>query len=467
LRIIAKLSALAIDYSPPRQLTGWTKVQCQKQTGKTDHMLGGYGSVLPRKQTLRKGVCSMPNLSKANSKRNSRIVITLVAVALLSAVILTPLLPHSSVSAIDTLHPGQVSGLSNVTKIAAGHIHSLALKSDGTVWAWGNNGSGQLGNNSTTDSCSPVQVVVDTMGTPLTNVVEIAAGAAHSIARKSDGTVWAWGSNVFAQLGDTTTTDRHYAGQVSGVSSAVGIAAGSYHNLALISGGSVKSWGRNNFGQLGDNTTTNRTSGVSVMSLTDATQVGAGGFHSVALRANNSGKLKAWGQGGNGQLGTNSTSDALTPVDMKDTLGVVFTGAGFVAAGVNFTTVTTTGGKVWSTGQDGRGQQGTGCAGSTTGFVKIGSFSGVSKAFPGPTAEHVVSLQSDSSAKGWGRNEYGQVGNGSTSDQCSPATVVDSMGSAVTGFTAISGGGLHSLGLKSDGTVWSWGDNTFCQLGRT
>ena len=408
----------------------------------------------------------MPNLSKANSKRNSRIVITLVAVTLLAAAIMTPILPRSSVSAIDTLHPGQVSGLSNVTKIAAGHIHSLTLKSDGTVWAFGNNGSGQLGNNSTTDSCTPVQVQVSG-GSALSNVVEIAAGAAHSIARKSDGTVWAWGNNAFGQLGDGTNTERHFAVQVSGVSSAIGIASGAYHNVALISGGTVKSWGRNNFGQLGNNSTTDSTSAVSVSSVTDATQVAAGGFHSVALRANNSGKLKAWGQGGNGQLGNNSTSDALTAVDMKDTLGVTFTGAGFVAAGISFTTVTTTGGKVWSTGNDGRGQQGTGCAGSTTGLVKIGSFSGVSKAFPGPTGEHVVSYQTDSSARGWGRNEYGQVGNGSTSDQCSPATVVDSLNAAVTGFTSVSGGGLHSLGLKSDGTVWSWGDNTFCQLGRT
>lgn len=408
----------------------------------------------------------MPNLSNANSKRNSRILLTLAAVTLLAGATLTPLSPHSSAYVIDPLHPGQVSGLSNVTKIAAGHIHSLALKSDGTVWAFGNNGSGQLGNGSTTDSCTPVQVLVNPT-TGLTNVVEIAAGAAHSIARKSDGTVWAWGSNVFAQLGDGTTTDRVYAVQVSGVTNAIGIASGSYHNLALISGGTVKSWGRNNFGQLGDNSTTNRTSGVSVSSLTDATQVAAGGFHSVALRANASGQLKAWGKGGDGQLGNNSTSDSLTPTDMKDTLGVVFTGAGFVAAGINFTTVTTTGGKVWDTGQDGRGQLGKGCSGSTTGLVKIGSFSGVTKAVPGPTAEHVVSLQSDSSARGWGRNDNGQVGDGTTTDQCSPVTVVDSMNAAVTGFTSISGGGLHSLGLKSDGTVWSWGNNTYCQLGRT
>lgn len=413
----------------------------------------------------------MPNLYKAKSRRNGHIVIALFTVTALLGVALTvPYLPYSTVHAIDTLHPGQVAGISNVTKIAAGHIHSLFLKSDGTVWAVGNNGSGQLGDNSTTNRSSVVQVVMSG-GSALTNVVDIAAGTAHSVARKSDGTVWTWGDNTYGQLGDGTTTARSYAAQISTtyISSATGIAAGAYHNLALISGGTVKSWGRNNNGQLGDNSTTNRLTPVSVntSSLSDATQVAAGGFHSVALRGNNSGKLKAWGKGSDGQLGNNTCTDSLLPTAMLDTLGATFTDGAFVSAGINFTTVTNTNNKVWSTGSNFRGQLGTGCSGSSCGLVKIGSFSTVSKALAGPTAEHVVSVQTDSSARGWGRNEFGQVGNGSTSDQCSPATVVDSMSSPVTGFTSVSGGGLHSLGLKSDGTAWSWGDNSFSQLGRS
>ena len=419
----------------------------------------------------------MSNVYRSKLKRNRFNALPLLALtAFLGIALLVPYLPHSTVYAIDTLHPGQVSGISNVTKIAAGHIHSLFLKSDGTVWAVGNNGSGQLGDNSTTDRSSVVQVVINGTGTALTNVTAIAGGAAHSIALKSDGTVWTWGDNSFGQLGDGTNTScngiaycRKVAAQVTGLTNVIGIAAGTYHNLALISGGTVKSWGRNNYGQLGDNSTTDRQTPVTVdtSSLSDATQVAAGGFHSVALRGNNSGKLKAWGKGSDGQLGNNTWSDSLLPSTMADTLGTTFTGAGFVSAGVNFTTVTTTGGKVWSTGSDFRGQQGTGCSGSTSGLAKIGSFANVSKAQAGPTGEHVVSAQTDSTARGWGRNDNGQVGNGNTTDQCSPTTVVDSMSSAVTGFTSVSGGGLHSLGLKSDGTVWSWGNNTYGQLGRT
>lgn len=419
----------------------------------------------------------MSKLAKAKSKRNSHSVTALMAVTTLLAIALVvPYLPYSTVYAIDTTRPGQVSGISNVTKIAAGHIHSLFLKSDGTVWTVGNNGSGQLGDNSTTDRSTVVQVVVSG-GSALSNITAIAGGAAHSIALKSDGTVWTWGDNTYGELGDGSTTVcngialcRSVAAQVPNLSNVIGIAAGGYHNLALISGGTVKSWGRNNNGQLGDNSTTNRTTPVNVdtTSLSDATQVAAGGFHSVALRGNNSGKLKAWGKGSDGQLGNNSFTDSLLPTTMADSLGVTFTGAGFVSAGINFTTLTTvSSNRVWSTGSDGRGQQGTGCAGSTSGFVRINSLTNVSQAQAGATGEHVVAFRTDTTARGWGRNDNGQVGNGTTTDQCSPVTVVDSMGNAVTGFTSVSGGGLHSLGLKSDGTVWSWGNNVFGQLGRS
>ncbi len=101
------------------------------------------------------------------------------------------------------LTPVQVSDLSGVIAIAAGEYHSLALKSNGTVWAWGRNNYGQLGNGTTTNKNTPVQV------SGLSSVIAIAAGTFHSIALKSDGTVWAWGVNEYGQLGDNTTTRSH------------------------------------------------------------------------------------------------------------------------------------------------------------------------------------------------------------------------------------------------------------------
>lgn len=409
----------------------------------------------------------MLNLHKVNASRNrSKLVVLIVATLLVGSTIVAPLLPYSTVLA-NNLNPGQVSSITSVTKIAAGHIHSLFLKSDGTVWAVGNNSAGQLGDGTTTNRSTVVQVTVSG-GANLTNVVEIAAGAAHSIARKSDGTVVSWGDNTYGQLGDTTTTLRTRAVTVSGVSNAIGIASGEYHNLALISGGTVMSWGRNNFGQLGDGTTTDASTAITISSgsLSDAIQVACGGFHSVALRSA-SGKLKAWGKGGDSQLANPNPTcvDSSTPIKMRDNAGVEFTGGLSVTAGVNFTTIVAGNNKVWTTGQDGRGQQGLGCIGTNCGFKKIG-LAGTSKVSAGCTAEHVQALNpTDTKVSPWGRNEYGQLGNGNTTDQCSPTTVKDSMGADETGFTDISGGGLHTLALKNN-TPYSWGDNTYGQLGR-
>ena len=121
--------------------------------------------------------------------------------------------------------------------IAGGDSHSLALKSDGTVWAWGYNGCGQLGDGSTTNRLTPVQV------SGLTGVVAIAGGGSHSLALKSDGTVWAWGCNDYGQLGDGTTTNRLTPVQVSGLTGVVAIAGGGAHSLALKSDGTVWAWG--------------------------------------------------------------------------------------------------------------------------------------------------------------------------------------------------------------------------------
>src|SRR6266568_3249689 len=124
--------------------------------------------------------------------------------------------------------------------IAAGGAHSLALKSDGTVWAWGNNGNGQLGDNTTTERHAPVEVVGSGGSGNLTGITAIAAGGAHSLALKSDGTVWAWGWNLNGQLGDNTTTDRDApvevvgaggSGNLTGVTAIA--AGGSSHSLAL------------------------------------------------------------------------------------------------------------------------------------------------------------------------------------------------------------------------------------------
>ena len=159
----------------------------------------------------------------------------------------------------DRPSPTAVSGLGDVASVASGIYHNLALRTDGTVWAWGWNAYGQLGDGTATDRWKPVRVA------GLDDVISVSAGGAHSLAVKADGSVWAWGWNAVGQLGDGTTTDRHAPVPVTrlftGVSS---VAAGTLHSLALSSGGSVHAWGWNGVGQLGDGTSMDRHSPVEV-----------------------------------------------------------------------------------------------------------------------------------------------------------------------------------------------------------
>jgi uncharacterized repeat protein (TIGR02543 family) len=201
---------------------------------------------------------------------------------------------------------GTASSFFTPTSIAGGGYHTVALKSDGTVWAWGYNRSGQLGDNTTTNRWTPVQV------SGLTGVTAIAGGGYHTVALKSDGTVWAWGYNEYGQLGDNTQTQRLTPVQVSGLTGVTAIAGGKYHSVAIKSDGTVWAWGSNSGGQIGDGTTTSRSIPVPVSVLTGVTAIAGGGYHSVAIKSD--GTVWAWGLNLNGALGDNSTINRWTPV---------------------------------------------------------------------------------------------------------------------------------------------------------
>ena len=152
--------------------------------------------------------------------------------------------------------------LKDITAISAGLDYTVALKDDGTVWAWGCNGDGQLGDGTTTNRAYPVQVKSNA-STYLENITMISAGSDHTVALKDDGTVWAWGYNYSGQLGDGTTTSRYYPVQVMSDSTTelkdiTVISAGTNHTVALKDDGTVWAWGNNDYGRLGDGTTTQR-----------------------------------------------------------------------------------------------------------------------------------------------------------------------------------------------------------------
>jgi hypothetical protein len=179
--------------------------------------------------------------------------------------------------------------------VAAGANHTVALRGDGTLWAWGDNSSGQLGDGSISRRTAPVQIG------SATNWVGVAAGANHTVAPRGDGTLWAWGYNSSGQLGDGSTTPRTAPVQIGSATNWVGVAAGANHTVALRGDGTLWAWGDNGFGQLGNGSTTQRNAPVQIGSATDWVGVAAGIYHTVALRGD--GTLWAWGYNGSGQLG--------------------------------------------------------------------------------------------------------------------------------------------------------------------
>jgi alpha-tubulin suppressor-like RCC1 family protein len=220
----------------------------------------------------------------------------------------------------DRVTPERVPGLTKVVQVAGGASHSLALRSDGTVWTWGDNTAGQLGDGTTRIRCEPVRVA------RLKNVTQIAAGAASSAALRADGTVVTWGGNFLGQLGDGSVTDRAVPARVAGLTGVTRIAANGEHCLAVLAAGperpagTVVAWGSNFDGQLGDGSRVDRPRPVPVAVLAHVTRVAAGRFHSLAVRAD--GTLWTWGAHDQGQLGDPAGSGRVTPGRVPGLTGV-------------------------------------------------------------------------------------------------------------------------------------------------
>ncbi|MDA3864782.1 MAG: hypothetical protein PF689_13045 [Deltaproteobacteria bacterium] len=209
----------------------------------------------------------------------------------------------------DKFTPVQVIGLSSVASTTAEGNHTCAVKTDGTAWCWGRNENGQLGDGTTTNKLTPVQV------SGLGSVVSISAGVFHTCALKTDGTVWCWGQNTYGQLGDGTTTDKLTPVQVNDLSSVNSIGAGFYHTCAVKTDGISWCWGRNNSGQLGDGTTTDKNTPVQVIGLSSVDSISGGVLHTCAVKADNT--LWCWGHNSNGELGDGTNSEKHTPIQVE------------------------------------------------------------------------------------------------------------------------------------------------------
>ncbi len=302
--------------------------------------------------------------------------------------------------------PVPASGLNFVTAIAAGRRHSLALLSNGTVMAWGYGGSGQLGDGE--EGLSDVPVAVQ----GLKGVTAIAAGSNQSLALLGNGTVMAWGGNESGQLGSGNTAESDVPVAVKGLTGVTAIAAGGEHSLALLADGSVMAWGANEHGQLGDGNTKNSDVPVAVKGLTGVTAVAAGGEHSLALLGG--GTVMAWGNDEDGQLGNSS---------------------------------------VKARGEEGEEERFSELP------VTVNGLSGVRAIAAG--AQHSLVLLSNSTVMAWGEDAFGQLGDGSiVRSEEAPVAV-----GGLTGVTAIAAGGEHSMALLGNGTVMTWGEDKFGELG--
>ena len=210
-----------------------------------------------------------------------------------------------------------VAGLANITEVAASPYTAMALKGDGTIWMWGDNSYGQLGDGTVTSSGVPVQV---SQASGLTSAIAVASGFSHSVAVKSDGTVWSWGANYSGEAGNGTQqnyiaeTQWRSPTQATGLANVVAVAAGNTHTLALRSDGTVWAWGSNTNGELGDATNILRLTPVQVTGLTGITRIAAEGGRSFALR--NDGTLWAWGNNSGGELGDGTTTSRSSPVQV-------------------------------------------------------------------------------------------------------------------------------------------------------
>jgi alpha-tubulin suppressor-like RCC1 family protein len=241
------------------------------------------------------------------------------------------------------------AGGNNWKSVASGYEHAAAIKTDGTLWTWGVNGDGRLGNNTTTVINTPVTTILGG-----NDWKSVAGGNYYTIALKTDGTLWTWGRNSEGQLGDNTAISRSTpVTTFLGGNNWKSVAGFGFHTVALKTDGTLWSWGRNNYGQLGDNTTTDRSTPVTTfLGGTNWKSIATGGYHTLAIKTD--GTLWSWGANISGQLGINDTTSRNTPV----TTIAGGTDWKSISSGYRFSLAIKTDGTLWIWGSGGSGQLG-------------------------------------------------------------------------------------------------------------
>ena len=331
--------------------------------------------------------------------------------------------------------------------VETGGFHTLAIDTEGNLWAWGYNFDGQLGDGTTVNRTNPVQIKSEI------KFKEISVGRSHSVAIDIEGNLWTWGRNDYGQLGDGTTTNRTSPVQIKAGTKFIKISAEDDRSLAIDIEGNLWAWGNNYWGQLGDGTTTNRTSPVQIKSNTKFAKISIGVAYSVAIDIE--GNLWTWGINNKGQLGNGTTTDKMTPIQIKDDTKFLKISAGraghVLAIDVE--------GNLWVWGQNPYGQLGDGTTTNRTIPEQVKSDMKFSEISAGNT--HSIAIDDKGNLWTWGNNDKGQLGDGTTTNRTTPVQI-----KAGIKFTNVCArGNDSSFALDSGNYLWTWGYNYYGQLG--
>lgn len=321
----------------------------------------------------------------------------------------------------------------NSNKISTGFSHSLAIKKDASLWTWGWNIAGQLGDGSNTDINTPAKI--------MDNVATVSANSFHSLAIKKDETLWVWGRTDYGLIGYVANTENNTPTKI--MDNVTAISTGGFHSLAIKSDATLWVWGINSAGQLGDGTYINKDTPTKIME--NILAVSAGNEFSLAIK--NDGSLWAWGANTNGQLGDGSNTKKNSPTKIMDNVSTI-------AAGMDHSIVIKNDGSLWAWGKNNYGQLGDGTNLNKNIPTKI-----MDNVLTIPSQSyHSLAIKNDGTLWTWGYNSSGQLGDGTNINKNIPTKILDNV-------LAAAAGGVHSLAMKDDGSLWAWGLNDYGQIG--